>query len=138
MAKVMTQSIFIPKVPETPPVIPPIAEVIPQTQYSFPGLEIVYWVLGAIIAFFVIRMVIRFLFEIALSPTLVYAQISLPRSDSKLDKEHETKKDFKEKIGIMNLVHNAIWKISTTSLRLTILNFIFNYIKISYEIIYKE
>ncbi len=38
----------------------------------------------------------------------------------------------------MNLVHNSFWKISTTSLKYTILNWIFNYIKISYEIIYKE
>ena len=38
----------------------------------------------------------------------------------------------------MNLVHNAFWKISTTSLKYTILNWIFNYIKISYEIVYKE
>jgi len=80
----------------------------------------------------------RLAFEIILSPTLVYVQVSLPRSDSKLDKEHETKKDFKEKIGIMNLVHNAVWKISTTSLWLTVMNFIFNHIKISYEIIYKD
>ena len=134
----MAQSIFIPKVPETPPVVPPITEVVQQTHNSFPLLEIVCWVLVGIIALYVIRMVIRLLFEIALSPTLVYAQVSLPRSDSKLDKEHETKKDFKEKIGIMNLVHNAIWKISTTSLRFSILNFLFNYIKISYEIIYKD
>jgi hypothetical protein len=29
---------------------------------------------------------------------LVYIKITLPRADSKLDKEKETKKDFKEKI----------------------------------------
>lgn len=80
----------------------------------------------------------RFVFELYLSRDLVYIQVALPRSDSKLDKEHETKKDFKEKIGIMNLVHNSFWKISSTSLKYTFLNAVFNYIKISYEIIYKE
>lgn len=78
------------------------------------------------------------MFELLLSRHLVYIQVALPRSDSKLDKEHETKKDFKEKVGIMNLVHNSFWKISSTSLKYTILNAIFHHIKISYEIIYKD
>jgi hypothetical protein len=65
--------------------------------------------------------------------------VALPRSDSKLDKEHETKKDFKEKIGIMNLVHNAFWKLAQhRSNTRDELHGIFNHIKISYEIIYKE
>lgn len=81
---------------------------------------------------------IRLFFEIWASRHLVYIQVSLPRSDSKLDKEHETKKDFKEKAGIMSLVHNALWKIPDTSLKYTILNLLFNYIKVSYEIIYKD
>ena len=89
-------------------------------------------------AFFLIRWIMRLIFELALARTLVYIQVTLPRSDSKLDKEHETKKDFKEKIGIMNLVHNAFWKISATSLKNTMLHWLFNHIKISYEIIYKE
>lgn len=70
--------------------------------------------------------------------SLVYIQIALPRSDSKLDKEHETKKDFKEKIGIMNLVHNALWKINSTSATLSLLHFFLNHVKISYEIIYRD
>jgi hypothetical protein len=32
---------------------------------------------------------------------LVYLKITLPKKDSKLDKEQETKKDFKEKMGMM-------------------------------------
>lgn len=84
------------------------------------------------------RWIIRFIVEVILSRNLVYVQIALPRSDSKLDKEHETKKDFKEKVGIMNLVHNATWKMASTSLWFTFTNFLFNHIKVSYEIIYKE
>ncbi len=76
--------------------------------------------------------------ELWLAHGIVNIQVSLPRSDSKLDKEHETKKDFKEKAGIMSLVHNSIWKIPSTSLRNTVSNFLFNHIKFSYEIIYKE
>jgi len=94
-------------------------------------------IIGIVAVSFVIWLV-RILVEILISRRLVYIQVSLPRSDSKLDKEHETKKDFKEKVGIMNLVHNALWRMSSTSLKNTFLNFIFNHIKISYELIYRE
>jgi hypothetical protein len=33
-----------------------------------------------------------------MNKTLVYMKVTLPKTDSKLDKEKETKKDFKEKI----------------------------------------
>lgn len=82
--------------------------------------------------------VIRLMVEMILSRKLVYIQVTLPRTDSKLDKEHETKKDFKEKAGIMNLVHNALWKMPSTSLRYTVTNFLFHHIKLSYEIVYKD
>lgn len=102
------------------------------------GLEIVALIIGGIVAFFVIRWIVRLLIELWLARYLVYIQVAVPRSDSKLDKEHETKKDFKEKAGIMSLVHNSVWKIPSTSLKYTVLNFFFNHIKFSYEIIYKE
>ncbi len=102
------------------------------------GMEILLLIIGAIVAFFVIRWIVRLLLELWLARYLVYIQVSVPRSDSKLDKEHETKKDFKEKAGIMSLVHNSIWKVPSTSLKYTVLNFLFNHIKFSYEIIYKE
>lgn len=137
----MAQSIFIPKTSDPTPIVTPLTDAVSkatEATQGMSGLEMVYWIIGGIVAFFLLRWIIRLAFEIILSPTLVYVQISLPRSDSKLDKEHETKKDFKEKIGIMNLVHNAVWKISTTSLWFTEMNFLFNHIKISYEIIYKD
>ena len=95
-------------------------------------------IVSYIIFFVLLIKAIRLTVEILLSRKLVYIQVTLPRSDSKLDKEHETKKDFKEKAGIMNLVHNALWKIPSTSLRYTITNFFFHHIKLSYEIVYRE
>jgi hypothetical protein len=115
------------------PVTPPIT-----THMGMTYTDWALWIIGCIVAFFVLRWIIRFTFEMISSRNLVYIQVALPRSDSKLDKEHETKKDFKEKIGIMNLVHNSFWKISSTSLKYTLLNAIFNHVKISYEIIYKD
>jgi hypothetical protein len=63
-------------------------------------------------------------------------KVTLPRADSKLDKEQDTKKDFKEKIGIMTLFYKSVHKISTISAWNTILNFIFAHAKISLEMVY--
>jgi hypothetical protein len=68
----------------------------------------------------------------------VYIKVTLPRADSKLDKEKETKKDFKEKIGIMSIFYKAIHKIWDRWPVETILNLIFNYAKISFEMIYSD
>jgi len=81
---------------------------------------------------------IRLAFEIYYSKNLRYMKISLPRSDSKLDKEKETKKDFKEKIGIMSMFYKAIHKLSEAGLRDTMLNFFFGHSKISLELVYED
>lgn len=133
----MAQSIFIQKTPDIIPNMTPIIQTIERTP-GLTGMEILGLIVAGIIAFFIIRRTVRLLLELWLARYLVYIQVSVPRSDSKLDKEHETKKDFKEKAGIMSLVHNSIWKIPSTSLKYTVLNFIFDHIKFSYEIIYKE
>jgi hypothetical protein len=135
----MAGNIFISpgiKIPTTP-----LTQSVSIQATEIGGMSYSEWALlivGSIIAFFFLRWAIRLAFELWMSRSLVYIQVALPRSDSKLDKEHETKKDFKEKIGIMNLVHNSFWKISSTSLKYTILHAIFHHIKISYEIVYKE
>lgn len=134
----MAQSIFIQKTTDILPNMTPAQEVVNTASSGVSGTEILLLIIGAIVAFFVIRWIARLLLELWLARYLVYIQVSVPRSDSKLDKEHETKKDFKEKAGIMSLVHNSIWKVPSTSLKYTVLNAIFNHIKFSYEIIYKE
>ncbi len=134
----MAQSIFIQKTTDILPNMTPAQEVVNTASSGVSGTEILLLIIGAIVAFFVIRWTVRLLLELWLARYLVYIQVSVPRSDSKLDKEHETKKDFKEKAGIMSLVHNSIWKVPSTSLKYTVLNAIFNHIKFSYEIIYKE
>lgn len=91
-----------------------------------------------IIIFFLILKLIRLLYEIYTAKRLVYIKVSLPRADSKLDKEKETKKDFKEKIGIMSIFYKAVHKINELSFVDAILNMIFNHAKISLEIAYNE
>ena len=134
----MSQSIFIPKGTVPKPDIQAVTDAVTPSYDYMGGLEILGWIVGGIVTFFILRWIIRLTVEMFLAKDLVYIQVALPRSDSKLDKEHETKKDFKEKAGIMNLVHNSIWKIPSTSLRYTLSNFLFNHLKISYEIIYKD
>jgi hypothetical protein len=85
---------------------------------------------------FIIYKSIRLAFELYYSKNLRYLQITLPRADSKLDKERETKKDFKEKIGQMSMFYKAIHKLSEAGLRDTLLNFVFGHSKVSLELVY--
>lgn len=65
-------------------------------------------------------------------------KVTLPKADSKLDKEKETKKDFKEKIGMMSMYYKAIHKLSDTGLKDTITDFFFDHAKISLELAYED
>lgn len=77
-------------------------------------------------------------YEVLMMPRMRYMKVALPRADSKLDKEQDTKKDFKEKIGIMTLFYKSVHKISGISAWNTIMNFIFCHAKISLEMIYSQ
>ncbi len=101
-------------------------------------LEILLWIIFAIILLFLTVKLIRLLFELYCSKDLRYIRITLPRNDSKLDKERETKKDFKEKIWIMTMFYKSIHKLSEAWLIDTILNFFFKHSKISLEIVYEK
>lgn len=60
------------------------------------------------------------------------------KADSKLDKERETKKDFKEKIGMMSMFYKAVHKLSEAGLRDTVLNLFFGHSKIALELVYER
>lgn len=80
----------------------------------------------------------RLAYEVLMAPRLVYLKVTLPRADSKLDKEQDTKKDFKEKIGIMTVFYKSIHTIGQISAWNTIMNFIFRHAKVSLEMFYYE
>ena len=82
--------------------------------------------------------IIQLLFEIYYSKHLRYLKVTLPRADSKLDKEKETKKDFKEKAWIMSMFYKAIHKLAEAGLKDTLLNWIFGHSKISLELVYDQ
>ncbi len=103
---------------------------------------IVYFVenIVNIIAFIVIAWIllkcIRLAYEVLMSGRLVYMKVTLPRADSKLDKERETKKDFKEKVGIMSVFYKSVHNLTQASALDTIMNVIFRHAKISLELMY--
>ncbi len=81
-----------------------------------------YWQ-EALIAFVVIFYVLPFLMRIArfifvhrMAKHLVYMKIELPRSDSKIDQEKRTEKDFKEKVAIMSQLYRALYEIRELNL----------------------
>jgi len=96
------------------------------------------WALLAIVWIYVLVKTTRFLFELYYAKNLRYLKITVPRADSKLDKEKETKKDFKEKIWMMNMFYKAIHKLAEAWLKDTFLNMIFRHSKISLELVYED
>ncbi len=119
------------------------AQTTAQSSAGFSEYIIIRWkyVLYALLIYIVLVLFIklmRFFFEIYYAKNLVYLRVTLPRSDSKLDKERETKKDFKEKIGMMSMFYKAIHKLSEAGLKDTFLNAIFAHSKISLELVYNK
>ncbi len=92
----------------------------------------------AFIGLILIRKFFGLMFELYYAKNLRYLKVTLPRADSKMDKEKETKKDFKEKIWIMSMFYKAIHKLSEAWLHDTLLNFIFWHSKISLELVYDK
>lgn len=117
-----------------------------QEEWFFDGsldmLETIWiwviYIIGAIILFIFLKSFLRFIFELYYSKNLRYLKVTVPRADSKLDKEKETKKDFKEKIWMMSMFYKAIHKLSEAWLRDTLLNWIFGHSKISLELVYEN
>lgn len=57
--------------------------------------------LGIVIGIYLLLLISRYVFNFYQSKKLVYIRITLPREDSPKDKDKDTEKDFREKIGIM-------------------------------------
>ncbi|MCD5380804.1 type IV secretory system conjugative DNA transfer family protein [Candidatus Gracilibacteria bacterium] len=95
-------------------------------------------ILLVILVLLILRKIIQLCFELYYSKNLRYLKVTLPRADSKLDKEKETKKDFKEKAGVMSMFYKAIHKLAEAGLKDTVLNKIFGHSKISLELVYDQ
>jgi Type IV secretory system Conjugative DNA transfer len=115
---------------------------IPFYQGFFDGVVFVITNILNIWAFILIAWImlkiIRLAYEILMAGRLVYMKVTLPRADSKLDKERETKKDFKEKAGIMTVFYKSVHNLTQASAFDTITNFIFRHAKISLELMFHD
>ena len=58
----------------------------------------------------------RFIHVHFMAKKLVFLKIELPRSDSKIDQEKRTEKDFKEKVAIMSQLYRALYEIRELNL----------------------
>lgn len=81
-----------------------------------------YWqeaLIGILFVFYIIPIlfeIIRFIHVHRMSKHLIYMKVELPRSDSKIDQEKRTEKDFKEKVAIMSQLYRAIYEIRELNL----------------------
>lgn len=73
--------------------------------------------------------------EINRAQKLVYSRVLLPRNDSKIDKEQQTKKDFREKVAIMHQLYRSLWEIKQLNLGNAIKSYLFKYDKLSFELV---
>ena len=76
----------------------------------------------------------RFLYAHFRFSDLVYMKVTLPRSDSKIDQEQRTEKDFKEKVAIMAQLYRALYEIREMNLWNTIKTKIWQSDDISFEL----
>ncbi len=114
-----------------------------STSFSFSWLfwtviNFVVVIIAYLLIFYLIVKFIRLMFELYKAKDLVYLRVTLPKKDSKLDKEHETKKDFKEKMWMMWMFYKAIHKLSEAGFSETIKDAIFKFAKISLELVYEN
>lgn len=82
--------------------------------------------------------IIRLMYEVFHAKNLVYIRVMLPRADSKLDKERETRKDFKEKISSMTVFYNSIHKLGNIQFWDTLRNWVLKRTKMSLELVYDK
>ena len=75
----------------------------------------------------------RYAYAVHRSKTLVKFKVLLPRSDSKIDQEKRTEKDFKEKIAVMEQLYRALWEVRSLTVWQIIHFWIFRYRIVSFE-----
>lgn len=91
--------------------------------------------LGAYLGLKICIIIFRYTHTLAARKNLVYLLVTLPRSDSKLDAEKDTKKDFKEIVGIAEQFFRSIHEIRELNLWNIIRVWIFEEDIVSFEMV---
>ena len=84
--------------------------------------------------FMLARRWLRFSYAYWMSYKLVSMKVMLPRSDSKIDQEKRTEKDFKEKVAVMEQLYRALWEVKSLTFWRLVHFWIFRYATISFEL----
>jgi len=95
------------------------------------------WIVAAIVFWYFVKYAIKIARIINLhylKKHLVYMKVTLPRSDSKIDQEKRTEKDFKEKVAIMAQLYRALYEIREMNLLNTIKTKIWQADNVSFEL----
>ena len=92
-----------------------------------------WFFLGGYLTFRMAIRWMRFTYAVWHSKRLVSMQVLLPRSDSKVDQEKRTEKDFKEKVALMEQLYRALWEVKSLTFWQAIHFWAFRHITISFE-----
>jgi hypothetical protein len=91
------------------------------------------FVASALFVLSIFKRTCRFSYAQWRSRTLVSMKVVLPRSDTKLDQEKRTEKDFKEKIASMEQLYRALWEVRNLDFWQTLHFWITRDIRVSFE-----
>ncbi len=111
-----------------------------DTAFNF-FIDFLYFIWNILLIILILYLIVKFIrlmFELYKAKDLVYLKITLPKKDSKLDKEQETKKDFKEKMGMMWMFYKAIHKLSEAWFTESVKDWFFKFAKVSLELVYED
>ncbi|MBI3332145.1 hypothetical protein HYZ99_04285, partial [Candidatus Peregrinibacteria bacterium] len=95
-------------------------------------LEAVLSILGFVLAVKLVVRWSRFTYAYLMSGRLVSMKVLLPRSDSKIDQEKRTEKDFKEKVAVMEQLYRALWEVKALTFWQLVHFWMFRYATISF------
>ncbi|HBU09278.1 MAG TPA: hypothetical protein DEB30_00560, partial [Candidatus Peribacter riflensis] len=90
-------------------------------------------IVGVYVAWKMVKWNFRYFYAVWKSRSLVKMKIMLPRSDTKVDTEKRTEKDFKEKVAIMEQLYRALWEVQSLTIWQELRYWFFRYITISFE-----
>ena len=80
-----------------------------------------------------IKRYFRIWYAMKQSQKLIHMKVILPRSDSKLDQEKRTDKDWKEKTAIMEQLYRALWEVRNLTIWQQLHYWFYRYLVISME-----
>ncbi len=111
-------------------------------KYTFSGVtEFIIVALSIIFIKISVKILVklaRVIKQITRAKHLIYLKVSLPRSDSKMDQEKRTEKDFKEKVGVMEQFFRAMHEIRQLNLNNLIHVWMWQDDIISFEIVLEK